>query len=112
MLRSQFVMMAISANGRGTSFDPVRIQKLLFLIDKEAAAHVDSPHFEFQPNLCGPFDKAVFEELDALSGDGKVLVRRTGSSYAHALTQSGHEDGMEALTEVSMEARQYIEDAA
>jgi len=104
--------MAMSANGRGASFDPVRIQKLLFLIDREAAAYVDGPHFEFQPYLYGPFDKAVYEELDALRDDGKVLVRGADSPRSYTLTASGHEDGAAGLAEIPTEARQYMEQAA
>jgi len=112
MLRSRTVLMAMSANGRGASFDPVRIQKLLFLIDREAAAYVDGPHFEFQPYLYGPFDKAVYEELDALRDDGKVLVRGADSPRSYTLTASGHEDGAAGLAEIPTEARQYMEQAA
>ena len=74
MVRSRVVLMAMAARVRGTRFDPVRIQKLLFLIDREAGTNFDGPHFDFRPYLYGPFDKAVFDELDALRHAGEVGI--------------------------------------
>ena len=112
MLRSQVVLMAMAAKGRGARFDPVRIQKLLFLIEREVGGHVDGPHFDFQPYLYGPFDKAVYQELDALHGTGTVDIHHEGSQRAYTLTGSGHECGKKALSELAGPVRRYVAEAA
>ena len=112
MVRSQVALMAMAARVRGTRFDPVRIQKLLFLIDREAGAHVDGPHFDFRPYLYGPFDKAVFDELDALRHAGEVVIHGTGRYRAYILTESGHERGTAALNELAEPVRRYVADVA
>ncbi len=112
MVRSQVVLMAMASRVRGTRFDPVRIQKLLFLIDREAGTHVDGPHFDFRPYLYGPFDRAVFDELDALRHAGEVVIHGTGRYRAYILTESGHERGTAALNELAEPVRRYVADVA
>ena len=112
MVRSQVALMAMAAGVRGTRFDPVRIQKLLFLIDREAGDHVDGPHFDFRPYLYGPFDKAVFDELDALRHAGEVDIQGTGRYRAYISTESGHARGTAALNELAEPVRRYVAETA
>jgi len=104
--------MAMAAKGRGVRFDPVRIQKLLFLIDREIAAHIDGPHFDFQPYLYGPFDKAVYQELDALHGTGAVHIHYGGGRRTYALATPGHERGMKVLSGLAPPVQRYVAEAA
>ena len=112
MKRSQFVLMAMAARPRGARFDSMRIQKLLFLIDREARAHVGGPHFDFQPYLYGPFDKAVFDEIDALRRTGETGLHGTGPHRAYILTESGHERGAAVLNELAEPVRRYVANVA
>ena len=48
MERPNLVLAALAAGGENASYWPVQVQKLLFLIDREASALVGGPHF---PNL-------------------------------------------------------------
>ena len=79
MTRQQAVLMAMAAMARGTCFSPIRIQKLLFVIDREAGDRIGGPHFDFQPCLYGPFDKTVFDELDALQRTGEAMSAATAT---------------------------------
>ena len=112
MMRSEIPLAAMATKWRGARFDSVRIQKLLFLIDREAGACVGGPHFDFRPYPYGPFDKAVFDELDALMQADEVALYGTGRYRAYILTESGHEHGMEALSELTKPVRQYVADVA
>jgi len=56
MDRGDLVLAALAAGGVGASYSPVQVQKLLFLIDREAANLVDGPHFSFRPYDYGPFE--------------------------------------------------------
>ena len=110
--RAEMMLMAMAAAGRGTLFEPVRIQKLLFLIDQEIPHLVGGPHFDFRPYRYGPFDRAVFDELDALSRTGEVEIT-DGSGYrTYALTPPGLAKGAAALEQLPAEVRRYLSDLA
>lgn len=111
MRRSQFVLAAMAAGGEGVQFDPVRIQKLIFLIEKEAADYVGGPHFNFQPYLYGPCDQVVFDELNALQRDGQVEIRRS-RRRTYALTSSGRITGTKVLLTMPRSVREYFEGCA
>ena len=77
MTRSDIVLTAMEPAPRDVWIDPVRIQKLLFLIDMEAPTLVGGPHFDFQPYSYGPVDLDVYIELEALTADSNVHTDRT-----------------------------------
>ena len=51
------VAAAFAATEPGTKFDPLRAQKLLFLIDQVVSERIGGPFFDFRPYLYGPFDQ-------------------------------------------------------
>ena len=102
--------MAMAAGGRGTLFEPVRIQKLLFLIDREAPGLFGGPHFDFRPHRFGPFDRSVYDELEALSQGGAVRIEVRPSRRTYALTAQGFARGAAVLKELPPEARRYLAD--
>lgn len=65
--RPEVVLLAMAAGGAGTLFEPARIRILLFLIDREIPEPFGGPHFDFRPYDYGPFDGAIYDELDTLS---------------------------------------------
>jgi uncharacterized protein len=65
MNRSDLILACFAASG-GKTFTPVQMQKLLFLIDKRMPEPVGGPHFNFRPYDYGPFDPAVYSELEKL----------------------------------------------
>lgn len=111
MKRPEVVLTAMAAGGAGAQFDPVRVQKLLFLVDKEIPQFVEGPHFGFKPYNYGPFDVAVFQELDALSMENEVCVNHNGYRL-YSLTDSGHARGAAMLSELPQEIARYLKDAA
>lgn len=111
MRRSQVILAAMAAAGEGVQFDPVRIQKLVFLIEKETAAFIGGPHFNFQPYLYGPFDQAVFDELGALQRNSQVKIQRS-QRRTYALTSSGQVSGKEVLFGLPRPVRDYFENCA
>ena len=111
MERSQIILAAMAASGTNIRFDPVRIQKLLFLIEQEATPHIDGPHFNFRPYRYGPFDRAVFQELGALQGSGKVKTQES-HRRAYWLTDEGQESGAAVLSSLPGAVREYFEECA
>ncbi len=114
MARQRFdvVLAAMAAGGAGARYDPVRVQKLFFLLDKEIPQHIDGPCFHFEPYHYGPFDKAVYEVLDSLAEQGKITIDTTGRYNRYSLTDSGYARGMAVLRTLSKPAARYMEDAA
>jgi uncharacterized protein YwgA len=112
MERHDLVLAALAAGGENASYWPVQVQKLLFLIDREASALVGGPHFDFKPYDYGPFDRAVYLELDALSAQGLVATQNTGRYRIYSLSPEGYRRGVDRLRGLGVAARSYIEQAA
>lgn len=110
--RADIVVIAMAAGGHGTLFEPVRIQKLLFLIDREIPHFVAGPHFDFRPYRYGPFDRAVYDELDLLSQTGKVDIRDGPGRRTYTLTGPGLTTGTTALRQLPAEVRLYLSNLA
>jgi hypothetical protein len=45
----------------------VQVQKLFFLLDENIAADLGGRQFSFEPYDYGPFDRAVYSELELLA---------------------------------------------
>ena len=110
--RSDIVLAAMAAGGAGARYDPVRVQKLFFLIDAEIPKYIDGPYFHFKPYHYGPFDKVVYEELDSLAEQGKMNIDTTRRYNQYSLTDSGYERGMAVLSTLPELAANYTEEAA
>ena len=106
------VVLAALAPAQGKQHSPVQIQKLLFLLDREAFQLVDGPHFNFQPYNYGPFDKAVYQVLDELDKDELVTIRSGGWQRTYALTPTGQNDGDRLLGKLPDAAQNYIRSAS
>ena len=112
MIRSEVVMATMAAGGAGARFDPVRIQKLLFLVDREIPRFVKGPHFDFEPYDYGPFDKDVYRELDRLSIEGEVTIDHSARYRRYVLTESGHAQGVAMLAKLPESVSSYLEEVA
>ena len=102
------VVLAAMAPAQGKQHSPVQVQKLLFLLDREASHLVDGPHFNFEPYNYGPFDKAVYQVLDELDEDELVTIRSGGWQRTYALTPTGQNEGDRLLGELSDSTKDYI----
>ncbi len=112
MNRQQIILAALAAAGENAMFSPVQVQKLFFLIDREAAQLVEGPHFNFSPYDYGPFDRAVYDELDRLSVAGLVETQKSGRYRKYVLTPKGYEAGVTNLNDLPPKALSYFTRAA
>lgn len=110
--RSDAVLLAMAAGGAGTLFEPARIRILLFLLDREIPEPFGGPHFDFRPYDYGPFDGAIYDELDTLSRCGKVQIADGADRRTYALTEAGQEWSRRGLTRLPNEVRQYLVELA
>jgi uncharacterized protein len=102
------LVLAALASADGGSFTPVQVQKLFFLVDRNISGDTGGPHFNFHPYSYGPFDKAVYEELERLNEQGLVDIDSTGSVKSFRLTVSGQAKGTAASGLLPENARHYI----
>lgn len=111
MTRSDIVLAAMVPAPRHVLFDPVRIQKLLFLIDAEVPSLVGGPHFNFQPYSYGPVDLNVYLELEALTADSYVHTDRTLRYLRFRLTSKGIVRGEALSSSLPDKASRFLERA-
>ena len=111
MNRQEILLAALSAGGRGVSYDPVHVQKLMFLIDREVAGDVDGPHFNFRPYDYGPFDSTVYTELERMQRLGLTAIV-IGYYRSYGLTEEGYARGVALLETLPERARDFINRAA
>ena len=100
------------APARGAPYSPVRVQKLLFLIDRECPDLTSGPRFTFEPYNYGPFDKTVYQELDALEQHGDVTVCHNGWTRTFALTPIGQAQGDRLFEQLDPSGQEYLRQAS
>ncbi len=107
--RQELVLAAMSAGNSSPDLSPVQAQKLFFLVDKNIAGLIDGPHFSFKPYDYGPFDSAVYAELDSLDAlYGYVQIERAGSYRTYRLTGPGQARGRDALSRMAPSTADYL----
>lgn len=112
MDRKEFVLAVLASGGCGVRYTPVQVQKLFFLIDKEIPDLIGGCQFHFEPYNYGPFDKAVYDELETLEDKGYVEAAFEQTWRNYRLTPEGQEKGDKILDSLSPEAKNYIERAS
>jgi len=112
MNRDDLVLAALSAGGVGASYSPVQVQKLLFLIDREAANLVGGPHFSFRPYDYGPFDSSVYTEIERLRDRGLAEIVISGNYRRYLLTERGFQAGAQQLEHLSPQVTAYLHQLA
>jgi uncharacterized protein len=106
------VVLAALASSAEADYSPVQVQKLFFLIDRNVAHLLGGPLFEFTPHNYGPFDPAVYKELEALATGGAIelIPERTWTNYR--LTPVGRERGEAILLSLPEKAKDYFSRAS
>lgn len=108
MTKEELLLAGLAAAGENAVYTPVQVQKLFFLIDREAAHLVDGPHFDFAPYDYGPFDRSVYDGLDILAQTGRVQINSAGRYRLYVLSQLGFENGTAALQQLPVTTRNYL----
>jgi uncharacterized protein len=106
----QKVVLAALAAERSSAFAPVQVQKLFFLLDQNIADDFGGPQFNFEPYDYGPFDRAVYSELEALAQKGLVAIEAApgASRRKFSLTAAGYDAGRAAFAQLNGRAQEYL----
>lgn len=112
MDRQSIVLAGLAAGGQNATFTPVQVQKLFFLVDREASHLVQGPHFDFSPYDYGPFDRRVYDCLDVIAGKGLAQIQNTGRYRVYSLSQAGFQQGTQLLSNLPRPAKDYITNVA
>lgn len=108
MDRRMYVLAALAAAGTEARFDPVRLQKYFFLLDRELEGESGCPHFDFQPYHYGPFDRAVYDQVEQLASEGLAIIDESRRYLLYHLTEEGFASGARALADLPERARSYM----
>lgn len=111
----QKVVLAALACSPGAAFAPVQVQKMFFLLDEAISPQIGGKQFAFEPYDYGPFDKVVYQELDALQRLGFVEMYQAApgpGGRRYSLTVKGNELGQVALVGIPDSAKKYMVDVS
>lgn len=111
----QKVVLAAIACSPGAVFAPVQVQKLFFLLDEGVAPLMGGKQFSFEPYDYGPFDKAVYQELDSLQRQGFVEMYQVApgpGGRRYSLTLAGQATGQAALANFPLPVHQYMREVS
>jgi hypothetical protein len=108
MNRRELVLTTLAAGGQHASFTPVQVQKIFFILDREAAHLIGGAKFNFQPYDYGPFDNAVYEELERLHVAGLTQIDMAGRHRSFALAPLGFAEGSGTLAQLPGPIQEYI----
>ena len=106
------LVLAAMASGGFEQFSPVQVQKMFFLLDRNIAAQIEAPHFDFAAYDYGPFDANVYQEIEILSHEGLTTVNGAGSSRRYALTENGYSEGRCILKTLPEVVQKYMADVS
>ncbi len=109
MKRKEIILAALAAGDRA-AHEPVHMQKILFVLDREIPNDIRGPCFNFQPRDYGPFDVVVYNDLDELEKAGLVEITfvRNTQSRLYRVTSKGQQQGEETLGKLSLPVADYI----
>ena len=91
--RKDIVAAAFAAAGPGAAFDPIRVQALLFLMDRAVSDRIGGPFFDFQPHRHGPFDAGVYDAIEEMAEAGTARIDQSVLGPRYLLTEPGSERG-------------------
>lgn len=101
-----------SADSADAAYTPVEMQKFFFLLDEEASHLIGGKQFSFEPYDYGPFDRAVYDELDFLEKMGLISIDRNGKYKRYKLLESGRHIGTDNLRQYDASCNKYMKSVA
>jgi hypothetical protein len=114
MKRQDVLLAALALPDPPKAFEPVHVQKVMFLIDDRAQPVFDAgSRYQFEPYDYGPFDSSVYEDLDALARNNLVVIDRNPEHgyRRYAATETGRARGLKMLSQMNPKHRDVVRDS-
>lgn len=96
------LLLACMGAAEAHPYEPVQIQKLVFLFQERAAAFFPARPFTFRPYDYGPFDPEIYSCLEVLATEG--ILEIVGVPFSrpryYRLTEAGHGPANQALSSI------------
>ena len=111
-MKREELLLAVLAAAGGRTYQPVQIQKALFLLDQNVPELItDGERYHFEPYDYGPFDKQVYKDAERWSLFDLVEITSSpnGRWKRYAVSEEGLERGEALLGTLSDDYRVYIE---
>ena len=104
------LLLACLAAAKGKSYEPVHIQKLIFLFQEKAPSLFDDKPFLFKAYDYGPFDSTIYHVLDELSVEGLVMSNKNylGRYRTYQLSEIAHSQGEACLNKITEPFKTYL----
>ena len=115
VMRRQDLVLALLATAEGRPYTPAQIQKAVFLISKNTPQVInEGPQYNFVPYDYGPFDAAVYVDLDSLAKKAEAVVTPSGFGRwnTFAASDQGLVRGKQVLAQVQPNIAKYIENVS
>ncbi len=107
IMEQKDLVLACMAAANGASYQPVQIQKLIFLFQERTNK---GGIFNFIPYDYGPYDPEIYHRLEELSDEGSVEI--VGGPYAkrrlYKLTPDGVQRAKAELNKLSQSDQDYL----
>ena len=110
MTRQQLLLAMLAASD-GHFYEPVQIQKAIFLVTRNLPDLVDEDRsYRFQPYDYGPFDSQVYSDARELRNRGLALISTaaSGNWSTYAASEQGYLEGRQILDRIAPRDRNYI----
>jgi uncharacterized protein len=102
------LLVFVALPGGAFPTDRIRVMKGMFLLSQEGPADLRDL-YTFEPYSYGPFNKLLYQHLDALEGAGLIQVERAVSGQiCYAATIRGRERARQIWNELADDARRSI----
>ena len=111
-MKREEMLLAVLAAAGGRPYQPVQIQKVMFLLDRNVPELItDGERYHFEPYDYGPFDKQVYKDAEQLSFFDLVEITHSpnGRWKRYAASGEGWERGRAILDDLPAAHRSYIE---
>ena len=107
--RSDWPLLALEAAEDG-ALTPVQMQKVLFLLSKQALHLISTDFYDFEAYNYGPFSSQIYRDLAQNAREGKIVYdgapNRNWSRYV--ITAQGKDRAYNVMAEVDPEVRDYL----
>ena len=110
-MKREDVLLAILAVADGRGYQPVQMQKAMFLLQQNLSGLItEGECYYFEPYDYGPFDKQVYEDAETLSCSDLVEITKSpnGRWKTYAASALGSERGTAVLQTLPKDYQGYI----